>query len=374
MSSLGPDTAEKYTDGCSKCETVGNSFQSENHGVNFIIIHTTRSIICAGKKSGPLLEKKKKTLDRLGKIVSAWRNSGGGHILIHVKGQLPEDKCLEPFDEFITRTLSDLLDDEELYVDTYKRRWLSGIDGFQGNADFILVSVKETSGVATADFNTKVRNDIENVPLTSASLFTCMVSRQTNTKKQLKGLCENVQDLHESRNIEVKSLHADKLKNQIAKQISESPSVFADFIWHHLKLKENVTSLSKVEGGGSYFVGISEDTLEIERYRTKLINIDGFCLKFEESEIIQAIKAKLQSDTTALSNGTFHSVPEDLIEVRLHGIPGTERRVLEVAVGCFDGIIFSDKDGPRAYEVKNNAIHRMNKEAWLERFQAKRTD
>ncbi|XP_067659701.1 uncharacterized protein [Haliotis asinina] len=374
MSSCHPsEVIKKYTDGCQKCEAVGKSYTSSYSSINIISIHTTRSIICAGRKSGPEFEKKRKTLHRLGKIVSAWRNSGGGQVLIHVEGQLLEDRCLEPFDEFITRTLSNLLDDEELYVDTYVRHWLSEIHNFQCHADFILLNVKETKRVATVDFNTKARNDIEIVPVTPASLSKCMISRQTNTDSQKfkrKGLCENIQCLHESRNTEIKCFHVDKLRNQTGKQVSKSPSDFVDYLWYDLKLKDNLTSMSKIEGGGSYYVGISENTLDIEKYRTKLPYIDGFYLEFEASDIIRDIKAKLQSDSIALQTGTFCSVPDDLIEVCLHSISGTKRRVLEVAVRWYDGIIFSDKDGPRAYEVKNNAIQRMDKTTWLERFQA----
>ncbi|XP_048246861.1 uncharacterized protein LOC125377445 [Haliotis rufescens] len=373
MSSLGSETAKKYIDGCTKCEAVGQSYMSQYNSAKCILLHTERGIICAGKKSGQLLEKKKKTLDRLGKVVSALRNSGGGHVLIHVEGQIPEDRCLEQFDEFITRSLSDLIDDGELYVDTYRRHWLSDIHEFQGHADYVLVSVKETNRIATVDFNTKVRNDIENVSVTSASLALCMIDRQNNThtkKPKIKGLFENIQDLHESRNIEIKRFHISKLKNQVTKQISRSLSDFVDYIWHDLKLKDNLTSMSKVEGGGSYYVGISEDTLEIESYRTKLLNIDGFCMTFEESEFIRAIKAKLQSDTIALQKDTFRCVPDDLIEVRLYPLPGNERRVLEIAVRYYDVIIFNDKDGPRAYEVKDKAIHRMDKATWLGRFKA----
>ncbi|XP_071084617.1 uncharacterized protein [Haliotis cracherodii] len=373
MSSLGSENAKKYIDGCAKCEAVGKSYKSQYNSANCILLHTKRCIICVGKKSGKLLETKKKTLDRLGKVVSALRNSGGGHVLIHVEDQIPEDRCLEQFDEFITRSLSDLIDDGELYVDMYKRHWLSDIHEFQGHTDYVLVSVKETNGIATVDFNTKVRNDIENISVTSASLALCMINRQNNTdikKPKTKGLCESIQDLHESRNIEIKRFHIGKLKNQITKQISRSPSDFVHYIWDDLKLKDNLTSMSKVEGGGSYYVGISEDILDIESYRTKLLNIDGFCMTFEESEIIRAIKAKLESDTIALQGSTFCSVPDDLIEVRLHPLPGTERRVLEVAVGYYDGIVFSDKDGPRAYEVKYNAIHRMDKATWLGRIKA----
>ncbi|XP_067659734.1 uncharacterized protein [Haliotis asinina] len=370
MSSCRSELATDYTDGCQKCQAVGQSYICEYNNVNILTLHTTHAIICAGKKSGQLLEKKKKTLDRFGKTVSAWRNSGGGQVLIHVEGQLPEDRCLEQFDEFITKTLTDLLDDEELYVEAYRRGWLSEIHEFLGNTDFILVNVKETNGVSTVDFNTKAKNDIENVPVTSARLAKCM-SRETyksTQKPKTKGLCENIQQLHESRNTEVKSLHLAKLKKQIAQQVSKSPADIVDFIWHELKLKDNLTSLSKVEGGGSYYVGISEYTLEFESYRTKLLNVDGFPINFPEFEIINAIKCKLQSETIALQKGTFCSVPDDLIEVKFHAIPGKQGRVLEVAVRWFDGIIFNDKDGPRAYEVKNNAIQRMDKEAWLKRY------
>ncbi|XP_067669920.1 uncharacterized protein [Haliotis asinina] len=370
MSSLGTEAAD-YTEACTKCQRVGKLYKSQSNCPNIISLHTTRSSICAGKKSGQLLEKKKKSLDRLGKIVSAWRNSGGGQVLIHVEGQLPEDRCLEQFDEFITRSLTDLIDDGELYVDTYRRQWLSDIQKFRDYTNFVFVNVKKTNGLATVDFNTKVRNDIENVSVTSANLGKCMLKRRKNTvSPTTRGLYENTQLLHECRHIEIKALHVDRLKSAVATKLLRSPSDFVDYIWYDLKLKDNLTSMSKIEGGGSYYVGISENILDIESCRTKILNIDGFSIKFEESEITSAIESKLQSDTIALYGNNFCDVPVNLIEVRLHPINGTDRRVLEVAVRCFDGIIFSDKDGPRAYEVKNNNIHRMDKAVWLERFTA----
>ncbi|XP_071099223.1 uncharacterized protein [Haliotis cracherodii] len=377
----GTTSAKDLTGSCEKCQSVERRYEDISCAPNLFVIHTERPYICAGKRSGHLREKKK-VIDRIGKVVSALRNSGGGHLLVHIDGQESEDRCLEQFDEAITKSLTDLIEDGQLYVNIYKRQWLSELplSDFQNDTEFIWLNVESAHGVATVDFNTKIRDDIanENPPyVTVACLLSTTKARrsqsaegqstQTDTvgsgsTEHIATLLENPQQYHENRNIEYKAL-----KSQILKKIGKSDSGFADYIWTDLKLKYNVTSMSKVENGGSFYVGIAEVQKKYTaQYGTKVPHIEGFQLTVDPQVVTKLLLQKLKDTVTVLKDGTFHDAPDDLIEITFHKIPSGY--VLEVAVRYCEGLVFYDKEGPRAYEVKGNEIRRIDKEVWLRRF------
>ncbi|XP_071100462.1 uncharacterized protein [Haliotis cracherodii] len=375
----GTTSAKDLTGSCEKCQSVERRYGDISCALNLFVIHTERPHICAGKRSGHLREKKK-VIDRIGKVVSALRNSGGGHLLVHINGQESEDRCLEQFDEAITRSLSDLIEDGQLYVNIYRRQWLSELplSDFQNDTDFIWLNVESAHGVATVDFNTKIRDDIANENpsyVTVACLLSTTKARRSqsakcretdtvgsSTTEHFASLFNNPQQYHENRNIEYKAL-----KSQILKKIGKSDSSFADYIWTDLKLKYNVTSMSKVDNGGSFYVGIAEEQKKyIAEYGTKVPIIEGFQLTVDPQAVTKLILQKLKDTVTVLKDETFHDAPDGLIEIIFHKIPSGY--VLEVAVRYCEGIVFNDKEGPRAYEVKGNEIRRIDKEEWLRRF------
>ncbi len=331
-----------------------------------MVLHGNREVICAGRKS-PHFSEKKKTLQKIEKIVSALQNSGGGQLLLHIDGQRVGDRYLEHFDEFITRSFSDLIEDHQLYVDAYDRQWWNG----ENCTEFLLIKVERSFRITTVDFNTKVRNDIENTRPTSSVLATllCRKDIQEVPEPNLQGLLEP-QLMHENRKIELKSLRSENLN-------SSNVSDLVDYIWTGLKLKDNLTSFSKIIGGGSLFVGVSEESpSENYTYKTKTPRIEGFELP-TDGDIVKELKKKIGDSVSvgeyrniAGSGPVVSDAPSDLVKIELHRVDNTapQKYVLEIAVRYFDGLVFYDKQGPRTYKLENNRTCRIGRDEWLNRL------
>ncbi|XP_067658698.1 uncharacterized protein [Haliotis asinina] len=356
-------------DGCSVCTSIGSRYNEEHkEGLRHakIQLHAEYNII-RGKKS----KEKSSVLEKVAKAASALRNSGGGVLLVHLEGTSPEDSCLEFFDEFVVWTFTTLLEGGELHTDSYERYFLSDQPKFKDACDFVVVKVKKTAGLATVDFNTKANNDNENLDINSLILSEVLGKEETKEKNQasLRSLPQNVNTFHEDRHIQLKSF---KDNTEEIKRKQADVGKLTDHIWHNLKLKDNITSMSKLVQGGSYYLGVNEKKVVTQRgYQTKVAEVVGFKLHVSQASLTESIYRKVETDLCVLTRkGGFTAAPRNLINIAFHPVPQSELYVLEVAIRYCDGVVFYDRQGPRSYilDEKDHIVRRMSNGEWLQKF------
>ncbi|XP_071111799.1 uncharacterized protein [Haliotis cracherodii] len=360
---------EELTVGCQVCASIGHRYEDEHKAGRQhakIQLHAEYSIT-RGKKN----KEKSSVLGKVAKAVSALRNSGGGVLLVHLEGISSEDRCLEYFDEFVVKTFTNLLEGGELYTDSYERYFLSEKPKFTDARDFLVVDVNKTAGVATVDFNTKANNDNENLVVTSLNLLEVLNKTETNTKKQasLRNLPDDVKTFHENRQIQLKAF---KDNTEEIQRKRADVGKLTDHIWHTLKLKDNITSMSKVVQGGSYYLGVNEKKIVTEGgYQTKVADIVGFKLHVSQASLTETIYRKVETDLSILTKqGKFTDAPRNLINIEFYPIHQSELFVLEVAIRYCDGVVFYDRQGPRSYilDEKNKTVRRMSNDEWLQKL------
>ncbi|XP_067671776.1 uncharacterized protein [Haliotis asinina] len=368
-------------DECSRCTQVRKRFLEKEklNPVNKLLqIHTEYKIVTEGgkKRQGakPKTTGKKIFLNQVAKAASALRNSGGGVLLVHVQGTSQEDRCLEYFDEAVRNELTGLLENGELYTDVYERKCLCQVEAFEDITDFVQIKIGKVESVCTVDFNTKASNDSENLSINSLNLQVLLRKTESPAGSfSTAKLPHNVQDLQENRHIQLKTF---KYTKEVT-SIKVDAQKLTDYIWNTLKLKDNITSMSKVVGGGSYFLGVSESKLTTkEGYTTKKPEYTGFKLDISQELLRERIYRKLKSDICVLDpEGHFTEGPKDLVDIRFHTTPGhcADLTVLEVAIRYCHGVVFYDK-GPRTYCVtesgatKMENVLRMDRCEWFQRL------
>lgn len=376
---------------CDVCRSIEIEIVGKNSEPNIFALHIDIAIFgleATDRKKDKRLKqvvqkevkrKKKRTLDKLVKIVSALQNTDGGSILVHFIGHDPSDRYLGHFDELVTLRFTELIGDNGLYVDTYTRQWISNwIQTSNESKHFLQITVGKTKGVSTVDFNTKVSTDCEKTNLSAFTFYDLLsknVSKYSHSPQSAN--ITDLSSLHECRTTELKALVADKVE-----ELGTDISKLVGYIWHDLKLGVNISSMSKVVGGGKIFVGIGETTEHVKYhsldrddllYKIKVPEIHGFELKIGKVDLQNGILNKYQSDVSVMyQDGTFcNDVSNlDIIDVTCHDLPDTSppRCVLEVVVNYFEGIVFFDKRGPRAYKVQDNKTERMQCKEWVEKL------
>ncbi|XP_046344463.1 uncharacterized protein LOC124125236 isoform X1 [Haliotis rufescens] len=362
--------ATPTTGTCRACFSVEKKYKERSGDPNFFLLHAERDVITAPKSDKEKKKRKKLLQDQLEKRVAALRNTVGGVVIVHLHGQASTDRYLEYFDEFIGNPFSELLEDGRLFVETYVRHWLSTLPGFEDFYDFVHINVCKTAGVATVDFCTKTCNDFEKKNPSVLNILS-ILSRTFYTKvhqPQIRGipLPAEVDSLHENRAIELKTFMNPEAEKDVVQ--------FVDHVWFDLKLRENLTSLTKVEHGGSFYVGITEEKNKDTTYKTKTPKILGFHVSFPHENITEHIQQKIAEHVTVLQlNGLFEDAPSDLINIAFHEVRDSHPRkfVLEIAVRHFDGIVFYDKEGPRTYLIDHGNIVRMTRMEWLHRVRCR---
>ncbi|XP_046556724.1 uncharacterized protein LOC124265948 isoform X2 [Haliotis rubra] len=359
-----------WIESCCDCEEVATAFSSAYNGTYLFLIHLDVNLFSSKLKHN---ETKKRKLKEFEKKVSALRNTSGGKILIHVHGQDPKDRYLGHFDNFTDACLKNLIPDGQLFTDVYRRRWLQEeFPGFE-STPVLLLTVNKARFVCTVHFHTKVASDfmIENA---STIGFVSLLSRKvitTATEPTLRGIHNFEKRLHENRHIELKSVFTKK------ERTFHNISSFIDYIWTDLRFRENLCSMSKLEGGGSFFVGINERNGG-GTYDSREINPNGFPCNWSVDEFKTSLGDKLGCDASyQRPDGALTSVPTSLIEIALYDSPLQNQtspqnfKILEIAVGYAAGIVFYNRKGPETYTIDEQGnILRMEHCEWLERIQS----
>ncbi|XP_046556725.1 uncharacterized protein LOC124265948 isoform X3 [Haliotis rubra] len=359
-----------WIDSCCDCEEVATAFSSNYKGTYVFLIHLDVNLFSSKLKHNEI---KKRKLKEIEKKVSALRNTSGGEILVHLQGQDTEDRYLGHFDNFTDACLKNLIPDGQLFTDVYRRQWLWDVfPGFE-STPVLLLTVNKARSVCTVHFYTKVASDcmIENA---STIGFISLLSRKvitTATEPTLRGIHNFEKRLHENRHIELKSVFTKKDRT------FHNISSFVDYIWTDLRFRENLCSMSKLEGGGSFFVGINERNGG-GTYDSREINPNGFPCNWNVDELKTSLDDKLECDASyQRPDGALTSVPTTLIEVALYNSPLQKQacphnfKILEIAVGYAAGIVFYNKKGPETYTIEEKGnICRMEHCEWLERIQS----
>ncbi|XP_046556728.1 uncharacterized protein LOC124265948 isoform X6 [Haliotis rubra] len=359
-----------WVDSCCDCEEVATAFSSNYKGTYVFLIHLDVNLFSSKLKHN---ETKKRKLKEIEKKVSALRNTSGGEILVHLQGQDQEDRYLGHFDNFTDACLKNLIPDGQLFTDVYRRQWLWDVFPRFESTPALLLTVNKARSVCTVHFYTKVASDcmIENV---STVGFVSLLSRKeitTATEPTLRGIHNFEKRLHENRHIELKSVFTKKDRT------FHNISSFVDYIWTDLRFRENLCSMSKLEGGGSFFVGINE-RIGRGTYDSREINPNGFPCNWNVDELKTSLDDKLECDASYQQpDGALTSVPTSLIEVTLYNSPLQIQtsphnfKILEIAVGYAEGIVFYNKKGPETYTIDEKGnIYRMEHCEWLERIQS----
>ncbi|XP_046549062.1 uncharacterized protein LOC124259021 isoform X2 [Haliotis rubra] len=353
---------------CPCCRRVKCSFGEVSSDPVVIVFHTSRSVLI-GRKS----KEKVNLLKKLAERATALRNVSGGILLVHVEGQEAWDRDLEIFDEAIGKRFGELIEDGSLFTDCFSRLWLSDIQNFERETDFLVYTIAETKCVSTLNFNTKIRNDFENERPSFLNIVRMLLRGNADKYPYLRGLqrqhmtrVPNSIPLFENRAIELKAF----TQHQLTKK-PVSVDEITDYIWNDLKLKDNVSSMSKLPEGGSFYIGVTESSHKTDQYKTKIRTATGFNPLVDIDQLTCSLYEKTRSDMVVLSAGdkAFHEPPPDLIDVLVHCVDDQgPLYVLQVVINSFDGIVFHDKQGPEAYTITDGQISIMARDEWLNRL------
>ncbi|XP_067657762.1 uncharacterized protein [Haliotis asinina] len=353
---------------CPCCRRVKCSFAEASSEPYVIVLHTSRSVLI-GRKS----KEKVNLLKKVAKRATALRNASGGILLVHVEGQEAWDRDLEIFDEAIGKRLGELIEDGSLFTDCFSRSWLSDIHKFERETDFLVYTIAKTKCVSTLNFNTKIRNDFENERPSFLNIVNILLRGNTDKYSHLRTLqrqhVTRVPDsipLFENRAIELKSF----TQHQRTKK-PVSVDDITDYMWNDLKLKDNISSMSKLPEGGSVYVGVAESSHKTDQYKTKIRKATGFNPLVDIDQLTNSLYEKTRSEIVVLSAGdkAFHEPPRDLVDVLVHCVDEQgPLYVLQVVINSFDGIVFHDKQGPEAYTITDGQISTMSRDEWLNRL------
>ncbi|XP_067685186.1 uncharacterized protein [Haliotis asinina] len=348
-------------DKCKSCQQTEEEYKQKNLNESVLLEHVSRATVTSKKTP-----QKERTLRQLAKAANALLNSDGGVLLIHVCGQQQWDRDLELLDEAIGKRFSTMLPSGCQYSDYFSRKWLSNVSCFERFQDFLLFRITKIHGVSTLDTKTKMRNDFENVNAPCSVIATILRRGGDNEDQVAANMVRHTSlvdiPLHEDRESELKSLpqqaHGEKAVEDVT-----------DWIWHDLKLKDNITSMSKLQKGGRFYIGISEEPFNKRDYKTKTRYMNAFNFCVDINELIQRLYNKLKTDMIVLTGkGSFQEAPSDLIDVYAILEHCTDKYVLCVNINHFNGIVFHDKDGPEVYTFQNGTACCMSKEEWLHRL------
>ncbi|XP_046571483.1 uncharacterized protein LOC124279695 isoform X1 [Haliotis rubra] len=348
------------TDGCDVCEEAVKHVTTAETVITF---HMERTVVYgSGRKATNLKTRRKELLAKFCNHVCALRNSGGGFLLIHFTGNKETgSRDLNAFDELVDLRLNAMIEDDTLFVDNYERSWL--------NDRVVILKVKSSPSCSTSDFKTKIPLDdrlidpsARNIP----NLYNLTPGDRTPMlppqPQVLIDWSQDVVALHESRSIEMKCWG-------IGFVVPSDVERKALLIWETLKLRENITAMTKLIRGGSFYCGIEEELVDTGDYKLKKSKVCGMTLtEGEREDLSRILLHKVQTDMM-WTNRTNESIgpPVDAIQILFHKVR-EETFVMEVVITFFDGLVFYDKAGPECYVVNSDLTpRRVEFSEWIQR-------
>lgn len=317
-------------------------------------------------------------LEELVKKVTALRNSKGGILLVHITGLDRGDRFLGYFDEFVDEKLNKLIEDGKQFVDTYSRVWLSDELEFAAANSFVCLTVKSSSSVSTTDFKTKIPLDsaIENPSTTNILSLLAQRRKFSDRDPQIRGNLQNLAQLNESRNVQLKAFLLETKKRE---ELLKNVSSLCDYIWRDLRLREYISAFTKVESGGSFFLGIEEKELGSKHgdYFTKIVQVHGVPLPVNVHGPLKDRIVDVVNQNLLICNydGEKIQIPNNFVEIVFHNASEYTRNnsantdvdvyVVEVSVKQTTGIVFYESSGPKSFRLVKNRIVPVDGKRWF---------
>ncbi|XP_070175880.1 uncharacterized protein [Littorina saxatilis] len=353
--------------------------------------------------------KKPKPLTQFLKYANALLNGRAGNIVIHSS----DHNLLEKFDQKVDPKLKDLLSDGSMYHNVFERSYF---DPYH-----LVYRVKPSAGRrvwSTLDFKSKVSYNKGIEPPSYRNMSVCIDTlcatspelgdhRQTQEKfvfelgeevvvwKKKEQNEEEVEVFQESMTLQAKAIHI---------QAEREPDYgllrlkLADHCWNSLKLKEYITAFTKIRGGGSIFLGVSEHKTRQVAWELPDPNIVNgpFTVAGEQWGVWQdkhgpdppivyhlAREAKTNEQATGqfitdafqLTDYEKECFQDDILErvrklkwigitdhsgvvqvdfhdVNINGNHGDGCCVIEIKINYYHGLCFYDTEGPESYRCR----------------------
>ncbi|XP_071104192.1 uncharacterized protein [Haliotis cracherodii] len=319
--------------------------------------------------------KKKKLQSEFLEQACGLRNSGGGILLVHLVGLSSRDKYPGKLDEFTDDLLVKLIDDGTLFVDCFTKKWLDVKKELSDYYDFISITVRpRNQSVVTVNFMTKIPFDSKIEDPRACNIQGLLSTRKTfrNKTPRVRGQEGRYLLLHESRNVQHKAFKAEKGNEKKLKSLQRDIPALGQHIWEDQRLREYITSFSKLDQGGSYFFGVAEEKREYRRKNYVSIKLVDYGIDLSRRDL-KALKhnliRKVQSDILCCSydGETLNIEAHDLVVID-HHLTEDNNYVIEVAVGAVEGLVFYDARGPRSFAIKEGELTRIACREWFNTF------
>ncbi|XP_067686731.1 uncharacterized protein [Haliotis asinina] len=370
---------------CQVCKNARRKAKDCIQESNFVCIDIPVSLLYKGihtpqeRLSKEQRVEKNKLKEQFLRRVCGLRNSGGGILLVHLVGLSSRDRYPGKLNEFTDDLLVKLINDGSLFADCFSKQWLDAKEELKDYYDFISITVRpKKQAVVTVNFMTKIPFDWKIEDPQACNIQALLSIRKTFNHKtpQVRGGERKYRSLHESRNVQHKAFKAEKGEEKNLKSLLRDIPALEKYIWEDQRLREYITSFSKLDRGGSYFFGISEEdrTYERKRYVSKHLVDHGLPLSERKLEKLKIyLLRRVQSDIFCCSyDGKKLNIDaSDLVHIANHHTKDN-KYVLEVATSAVEGLVFYEAEGPRSFAIKEGEIIRIPFCKWFDTFISRR--
>ena len=349
------------------------------------------------------------------RAMNALLNQGSGEVIVHAD----KLELLNFFDEQVDDKLQKMVTDETCFTDNFERITYD-------EKHIVFRVIPKHRRLSTLVANTTLSLDRGKAVPSQAQLRNlgdCASEEQedapVNNRDTL--ILENGQQVfvanskrrvpfQESRNMQAKRMvRNDAVGNKVEQ--------FTEDCWKTLCLAEYISAFSKLQGGGSVYLGLKEekidgekewremeereykDRLRVNGPRWKVWKNDNACCVAEESDVpVQTVQtgkvicegvSLSEDERRLLSEGIKTRVEKEMlwlsrfpspfpVKVLFHeirGAPDNTHRVVEVKVDKYHGLSFFTSEGPEAYKPSTatagiqpaaaNPVRRINVDDWL---------
>ena len=350
--------------------------------------------------------------------MNALLNQGSGEVIVHAE----KLELLNFFDEQVDDKLQKMVTDETCFTDNFERNTFD-------EKHIVFRVIPKPRLLSTLVPNTKLSLDRGIADPSQAQLRylgDCASAKQEDATVTNTNTCDQQQSELVLENDEQVFVEIGRKKRRVpfqesrkmqAKQMVLADEDKAEYCWKKLRLPEYISAFSKLEGGGSVYLGLREEKIDGEKkwqkmqeheYRgilsvngpmwtvwkndnaycvTKESDVpvqtihtgkficDGFSLSKDEWLLLrEGIKTRVEKKMLWLSH--FPSpFPVKVVFHKIRGAPDNTHLVVEVKVDKYHGLSFFTSEGPEAYRLSTttagiqpaavNPVRRINVDDWL---------
>ncbi|XP_048251166.1 uncharacterized protein LOC125379156 [Haliotis rufescens] len=286
------------------------------------------------------------------KILSAFRNSQGGGLIVHQHNTPDSGNSLHTF---LNQIFGSILTHDLVTCDVFKSQRI----GFY--ADMFRVDVKPSEMFITCDLKTKFPSlSIDKFENGSNEKIRHLLfsSRTTeSTEASLEGISSRKQVMEARRMRYPRSIHMHSYSSTPLRHMLNVlvDDINVDNIMTSHSVPEHITSLSKKKSGGSKFVAMAghkfEDTPLHQQERIKV-------------RLMEALKKNLRVQKNKHSKVSLQDI--DVFKIGLSKDADSGGCIIEIAVGHVNGCVFYDPQGPESYKIEGGRMVRLPFERWVE--------